>query len=271
MRLILILLANKADESFSCYPSVRTLMSESGAGRSTVLRALKDLETSGFITRQRQFRESGAQRSSRYYLNHPNASHRPSRPDAGLPPSDLGLPRPDAKRGQCQLGTGRVPERHPTGEPERDHMNPTSEPPPQPASDALMVLSALPEPWTVSRTDAAKLVSAIEAALEAGWTCDRLLRHLSQHPAGVQYPARVLARRLADLPERSPVSRPSPLAWCGECEDERSRTITVTLPDGTEAAGFCPRCSPQAQRQMRKSSTYSYDGTEVNQIGGQRV
>jgi DNA-binding transcriptional MocR family regulator len=85
MKLILILLANKADESFSCYPSVRTLMSESGAGRSTVLRALKDLETNGFITRQRQFRESGAQRSSRYYLNHPNASHRPSRPDAGLP------------------------------------------------------------------------------------------------------------------------------------------------------------------------------------------
>ena len=42
MKLILILLANKADESFSCYPSVRTLMSKSGAGRSTVLRALKE-------------------------------------------------------------------------------------------------------------------------------------------------------------------------------------------------------------------------------------
>jgi DNA-binding transcriptional MocR family regulator len=75
MKLILILLANKADESFSCYPSIRTLMGESGAGRSTVLRALKDLETNGFITRQPQFRESGAQRSSRYYLNHPDAPH----------------------------------------------------------------------------------------------------------------------------------------------------------------------------------------------------
>jgi DNA-binding transcriptional MocR family regulator len=70
-KLILILLANKADESFSCYPSIRTLMSESGAGRSTVLRALKDLETNGFITRQPQFRESGAQRSTRYYLTIP--------------------------------------------------------------------------------------------------------------------------------------------------------------------------------------------------------
>ena len=44
-KFILILLANKADENFSCYPSIRTLMAESDAGRSTILRALKDLET----------------------------------------------------------------------------------------------------------------------------------------------------------------------------------------------------------------------------------
>ena len=31
------LLANKADEVFSCYPSIRTLMAEPGAGRSTVM------------------------------------------------------------------------------------------------------------------------------------------------------------------------------------------------------------------------------------------
>ena len=43
-KFILILLANKADENFSCYPSIRTLMAESNAGRSTVLRALRDLE-----------------------------------------------------------------------------------------------------------------------------------------------------------------------------------------------------------------------------------
>lgn len=35
-KFILILLANKADENFSCYPSIQTLMEESGAGRSTV-------------------------------------------------------------------------------------------------------------------------------------------------------------------------------------------------------------------------------------------
>lgn len=48
-KLILILLANKADEEFSCFPSVRTLMTESGASRTTVLASLKALEAEGFV------------------------------------------------------------------------------------------------------------------------------------------------------------------------------------------------------------------------------
>jgi len=54
-----------------------------------------------------------------------------------------------------------------------------------------------------------------------------------------------LARRLAELPVPPSPSLRRKTPWCGECEDEQSRTITVTLPDGTEAAAFCPRCSPQ--------------------------
>src|ERR1700745_283185 len=96
-KFILILLANKADENFSCYPSIRTLMAESNAGRSTVLRALRDLETRGFISRRPQFHDSGARRSTRYYLNHP------------LHPlfSIRDAPRPAAKRGRCHSGTPR--------------------------------------------------------------------------------------------------------------------------------------------------------------------
>jgi Bacterial regulatory proteins, gntR family len=45
---------------FSCDPSSRTLMAESGAGRSTVMRALKELEAKGFITRRSQCHDSGA-------------------------------------------------------------------------------------------------------------------------------------------------------------------------------------------------------------------
>lgn len=238
-------------------------MAESDAARSTVISALNELEARGFITRQPQFHDAGARRSSRYYLNHPLAPHCSPLPNPG--PSRL-----DSTPAPAQRGTGQVSERHPTGVPNRDLLNPPSEPPSQPPADAASVPRAMPQPSRVGGKDARNLISAIEAALASGWTTENLTAHLSRSPGGVRNPVRVLARRLADLPDAPAGSCPT-VEWCGECEDERSRTITVTLPDGTEAAGFCPRCSPQAQRQMRKSSTYSHDETEVNQIGEQRV
>ena len=113
-KFILVLLANKADENFSCYPSIRTLMAESGAGRSTVLRALSHLEARGFITRRPQFHDSGARRSTRYYLNHPRAPRFPPSPDMGPPGPDMGphcpasvRVHPTVGRGRCQSGTPR--------------------------------------------------------------------------------------------------------------------------------------------------------------------
>jgi Helix-turn-helix domain len=238
-KFILHLLANKADENFSCYPSIRTLMAESGAGRSTVMRALKELEASGLITRRAQFHDSGARRSSRYYLNHPLAPH-------CLPRPDPEPPRPDSKPPLFQGETGGVSGRHHPGVPDRDPLNPPDESPSQP--DAMRVLRAMPEPWRIGGSDAQRLVPAVEAALMSGWTANNLAAHLARDPRGVRSPARVLARRLADLPDAIAGSRPS-VKWCGECEDEQSRTITVTLPDGTEAAAFCPRCSPQKRPQ----------------------
>ena len=103
MRLILILLANKADEKFSCYPSVGTLVTESCAARSTVLETLKRLEVEGFITRVAQYHESGVQRSSRYLLNHPDAPHLKPGPDSGPPGPQVG-------RGGSDPWTGGVQE-----------------------------------------------------------------------------------------------------------------------------------------------------------------
>lgn len=246
LKLILILLSNKADEQFSCFPSVRTLVAESGAGRSTVLRALNTLETEGFITRRAQFHESGAQRSSRYYLNHPDAPHRTPRPGTTLP-------RPDSARAGSRSETGGVSTRHPPREPERDPLNPSHEPPSEPnGARADRVFQALPPPWTVGRRDRAKLAGSICDALDAGWTIDVLIDYLSRSPEGVRFPARVLATRLADLPVSPHLSgvgaTVSRAPWCGECEDERSRTMTVAGPNGADLAIFCPRCSPQAHR-----------------------
>ncbi|WP_020108303.1 helix-turn-helix domain-containing protein [Nocardia sp. 348MFTsu5.1] len=248
LKLILILLANKADEYFSCYPSVRTLMAESGAGRSTVLRALNTLETDGYLTRRAQFHQSGAQRSSRYFLNHPDSPQVDSDPGP-----ELTLSRPDLGRAPSRRQTGGVSERHPPGDPEQDPLNPSPEPPsePPPLDDADRVFDALPAPWTVGRADRQRLSPAVFAALANGWTTRALVEHLARNPNGVRYPVRVLAARLADLPgppRNRRISGQPLLPWCGECEDDRSRTITIQQPDGSDAAAFCPRCSPQAGR-----------------------
>ena len=231
MRLILILLANKADEKFSCYPSVGTLVTESCAARSTVLETLKRLEVEGFITRVAQYHESGAQRSSRYLLNHPDAPHLKPGPDSGPPGPQVG-------RGGSDPWTGGVQD--------LDPLNPPEEPPSEPSLTIL--LQSMPEPWRLSGEEAMKLSPAVEYALASGWTSQTLKAHLSRRPDGVRYPAAVLARRLAVLPTPPSPSLRRKTPWCGEC-DEQSRTITVTLPDGTEAAAFRLRCSPQKRPQ----------------------
>ena len=256
MRLILILLANKADEQFSCYPSVRTLMAESCAARSTVLKALNRLEHEGFITRVAQYHESGAQRCSRYFLNHPDAPHLKAGPDPEPP-------GPEAGGAGSRPETGRIQDLDPPGVRRPDALNPPKESPSEPSC----LLRSMPAPWRLSDREATKLSPAIKRALASGWTAQSLKAHLSRSPDGVRYPAAVLARRLAELPAPPGTSLRRGMRWCGECEDDQSRTITITLPDGTEAAAFCPRCSPQ----MRPGSV-GRNVSELNSIiGGETI
>ena len=254
MRLILILLANKADEQFSCYPSVRTLMAESCAARSTVLKTLNRLEDEGFITRVAQYHESGAQRSSRYFLNHPDAPHLKAGPDSGPP-------GPQAGRAGLSPETGGVQDLDPPGVRRPDPLNPPEESPSEPSSaccDPCQTLAA-------QRPGSDEALAGNSVRSASGWTAQSLMAHLSRSPEGVRYPAAVLARRLAELPRRR-ARRSERKPWCGECEDEQSRTITVTLPDGTEAAAFCPRCSPQ----MRPRSV-DRNVSDFSSIGGETI
>jgi hypothetical protein len=124
-----------------------------------------------------------------------------------------------------------------------DPLNPPEEPPSGPSPTIL--LQSMPEPWRLSGEEAMKLSPAVECTLASGWTSQSLKADLSRRPDGGRYPAAVLARRLAKLPTPPSPSLRRKTPWCGECEDEQFRTITVTPPDGTEAAAFCPRCSPQ--------------------------
>ena len=259
-KFILILLANKADENFSCYPSTRTLMAESNAGRSTVLRALRDLETRGFISRRPQFHDSGARRSTRY-LNHPLAPHLSHRPDPGPPRPDLGPPgSPAAKRPPSHCGTGTVSEWDPPGVPQRDPLNPSTESPSEPSDAAALVLETVTRAWKLGTRESRSLLPAVKSALAHGWPAEDLTDRLIQNPNRVRDPVRVLARRLTNL-GKTPDPPATTAPWCGECEDAHSRTITATEPDGTEAAQICPQCSPQVHRARRSGHT-SLQATE---------
>lgn len=256
-KFLLILLANKADENFSCHPSIRTLMAESNAGRSTVLLALRDLETRGFISRHTQFHDSGARRSTGYYLNYPVAPHLSPSPDPDSPRPDQGLPGPDSRRPPSRCETAAVSQPHTPGVPQRDTLNPAAESPAEPSERAAGILRAVTEAWKLSSRGALSLLAAVESAVAHGWPAADLTELVTN---GLRHPAGVLVRHLSGSPpSRNPY--PAAVPWCGECEDAHSRTITVTEPDGTEAAQFCPQCSPQVHR-ARPSRHTSLQHTE---------
>ncbi|WP_373877560.1 helix-turn-helix domain-containing protein [Mycobacterium kiyosense] len=67
-------MADEAVANYFCAPSIRLLAAQSGAGRSTVLRAVNELETRGLISREPQFDgEDGSRLSIRYHINYPAA------------------------------------------------------------------------------------------------------------------------------------------------------------------------------------------------------
>ena len=67
-KFVLIVLANYADESHSCYPGQKKIAAQIGASVETVRRALADLEEGGLVSRERRNRDSGYRTSDRYYL-----------------------------------------------------------------------------------------------------------------------------------------------------------------------------------------------------------
>jgi len=71
-KLILLCLANYADDKNSCFPSFKTICLISECSRATVIRALKKLEEKGFISINKRFQEmqdSARQTSNIYQLN----------------------------------------------------------------------------------------------------------------------------------------------------------------------------------------------------------
>lgn len=67
-KLVLLALADHANDQGDAWPSVETLAKKSSTSSRTVLRILKELESSGWLTRQKRSRKNGSRTSSLYRL-----------------------------------------------------------------------------------------------------------------------------------------------------------------------------------------------------------
>jgi DNA-binding MarR family transcriptional regulator len=66
-KLLLLVIANYADEKGHAWPSVETLARDTGMSRTTVKRTMKKLEATGFIRRQKRIKNQ-SQTSNLYAL-----------------------------------------------------------------------------------------------------------------------------------------------------------------------------------------------------------
>lgn len=81
-KLILMALADAADEVGQCWPRVRIIAEKCCTSERTVQRVLKELETAGFLHIERNYRKDGSQSSNVYSLS------LASPPDKLSPPGD---------------------------------------------------------------------------------------------------------------------------------------------------------------------------------------
>ena len=67
-KLVYIYLHDRMDTEHKAWPGMNTIAKDLSLSRSTVKRAIKDLEKAGLIRKEPHFRENGSATSNRYYL-----------------------------------------------------------------------------------------------------------------------------------------------------------------------------------------------------------
>lgn len=61
-------LRDRAGQNGKCYPAIGTIAKELRLSRSTIKRAIADLEKSGRIRKEQRWRENGGKSSNMFYL-----------------------------------------------------------------------------------------------------------------------------------------------------------------------------------------------------------
>jgi HTH domain. len=67
-------LHDRADKDGKCYPAIGTIARELKLSRSTVKRAIADLEQSGRLRKEQRWRENGGKSSNLYYIQQLDSS-----------------------------------------------------------------------------------------------------------------------------------------------------------------------------------------------------
>ena len=64
-------LRDRADKDGTCYPAISTIAQDLKISKSTVKRALAELEKEGYIRHERRYRKTGGNSSNIYYVTRP--------------------------------------------------------------------------------------------------------------------------------------------------------------------------------------------------------
>jgi DNA-binding MarR family transcriptional regulator len=73
-RAVYMYLRDRADRDGKCYPAISTIAKELKLSRSTVKRAIADLERSGYLCKEQRWRENGGKSSNMFYLTKADSS-----------------------------------------------------------------------------------------------------------------------------------------------------------------------------------------------------
>ena len=69
--IVYMYLRDRADKNGACFPAISTIASELKLSKSTIKRALSDLEKARYIRHERRYRQSGGNSSNLYFVERP--------------------------------------------------------------------------------------------------------------------------------------------------------------------------------------------------------
>ncbi len=67
-KLVYLYLRDRCDKDRKAWPGIKRMAADLSLSRSTVKRAIRDLEKGGLIRKEPHYRENGSATSNRYYL-----------------------------------------------------------------------------------------------------------------------------------------------------------------------------------------------------------